>query len=93
MHLVAATPRLLDAFLDCLKAYEAAPSAEDANVMAVYGALAGLYGVGPALFEFSELNRAAVRDAASSIRFALDHPLTLVKEFSVTTNMIAVRTK
>ena len=36
MHLVAATPRLLDVFLDFLRAFEAAGSVEDANFLSVF---------------------------------------------------------
>jgi hypothetical protein len=89
-HLLAATPRLLDVLLDGMKAYETAGSAEDMNIPAVYWLVQALYGVQPALFAFSGANCTAVR-SASSIQFLLDNPLDLIKEFGVTTNMIAVR--
>eukprot|EP01045_Picozoa_sp_COSAG04_P004170 COSAG04_NODE_177_length_21403_cov_37.154807_11_plen_615_part_00 len=82
-HLVAATPRLLDAFLDGLKAYEAAGSTEDANVMAVWGTIISLRA-------FGGVNRTAVRGVASSIRFALDHNLMVWKKYSLNTNLPAV---
>ena len=90
-HLLANTPRLLDVLLDSLKAYEAAGSADDANVPAVFHTIMALYAVQPALFAFSDVNRLALRGAASSIRFAIDHPLDLAKEIGATTNMISVR--
>ena len=43
MHLLAATPRLLDVLLDGLKAYEAAGSAEDATVGSVFWLIIALY--------------------------------------------------
>ena len=89
-HLLAATPRFLDVLLDCLKAYEAAGSTEDTNIVAVYWLLSALYGAQPALFAFSDINRAAVR-GASSIRFVLDNPLDLIKQVGITTSMMAVR--
>ena len=91
-HLVA-TPQLLDVFLDGLKAFEAAGSAEveHANITSVYVLLLGLYLLLPALFAVSDVNRVAVRGVASSIRFVLDHPLPWATEFSATTNMVAVR--
>ena len=48
----AATPRLLDVFLDLLKAYESAGPV-GANITAVYAGIAALFDMHEALFEFS----------------------------------------
>ena len=89
-HLLAATPGLMDVFMDALKEYEKVGPAE-ANVLAVWGAAAGLCELIGAFFAFGEVNRTVVRGAASSIRFLLDNPLVWVKDFGGTTNMCAVR--
>ena len=90
-HLAAATPRLLDVFLDFLKAFEAAGSPEDANPFSVLGGVSGLLQVHKPLFELGEVNRAAVRGAASGLRFALDHPLGICEDWGINTGVPAVR--
>ena len=90
-HLIASTPGLLDVFLDFLKAFEAAGSAEDANPLSVFGGVSGLLQVHKALFELGEVNRAAVRGAASGLRFALDHPLGICEDWGINTGVPAVR--
>ena len=90
-HLVAGTPRLLDVLLDYLKAYEEADSAEDTNCPGMYGCVQMLLEVHRALFDVSEVNRAAVRGAASAIRFVLDHPVVMLKEMGLSTQTLAVR--
>ena len=91
MHLAAATPRLLDALLDVLKAHESS-EVDDANVASVMFGTLVLYQVHESLFAHSEINRTAVRASASSIRFALDHPLDWYKALGFTSNAAAVRT-
>ena len=88
---LAATPRLLDVFLDLLKAYESAGPV-GANITAVYAGIAALFDMHEALFEFSQINKTAVRGAASGIRYALDHPLAWSKAEGWTMTQAAVRT-
>jgi hypothetical protein len=88
-HLLVATPGLLDVLLDGLKAYEQAEDEEDVAITPVFSGIVALYNALPAFFASSDLNRTAMRGAASSIRFALDNPLSMIKELGMTTNMIA----
>ena len=88
---LAATPRLLDVFLDLLKAYESAGPV-GASVTALYTGIAALFEMHEALFEFSQINRTAVRGAASGIRYVLDHPLVWDKANGWSTTQGAVRT-
>lgn len=90
LHLVAATPRLLDVFLDVLKSYEAA-GPRDADHTAVVYTTAALASCCDPLFAFSEVNRTAVRGAASSIRFLLGNPLASLTDIGMTTASLGVR--
>lgn len=91
MHLIAATPGLLDVFLDGLKAFEAAAAPKDANHTAVMGIATGLYNKHLYFFEFGKVNRTAVRGAASSIRYVLDNPLPWLEDMHCNTNTWTVR--
>ena len=87
---LAATPRLLDVFLDLLKAYESAGPV-GANVMSVYVGTLAFFEMCGALFEFSQINKTAVRGVASQIRYLLDHPLVMTKAKAWSTTQAAVR--
>lgn len=91
VHLLAATPRLLGVFLDGLPAFEAAAAPEDANAQAVNGIGTGLYMYHAALFELSSVNRAAVRGAASGIRYILDNPVPCAGHIHISTSTWTVR--
>lgn len=90
-QLAVVTPRLLDILLGLLKAYEAQNSPQDADVTAVMYGTGCLAMIVKVFFEFSDVNRIAVRSVASSIRYVLDHPLTQSKELGLSSNMIGVR--
>ena len=90
MHLVAATPRLLDVFLDVLGAYETVDPG-DANIISIFCGAFGLFEIHEALFEFSQINQTAVRSASSQIRYVLDHPVGFSTTHGWTTNVAAVR--
>lgn len=76
-HLLAATKDLLEASLDAYRAYEATFRAADANVVLMTAASALLRD--SRLHTASEANADAVKCAASSLRFAIEHPLVLVE--------------
>lgn len=89
--LMAATPRLLDVFLDVIAAYESSANVDDANANTVTWGILGLYELHEALVDHSSANRTAVREAASGIRYTLDHPLVCMKDIGAGTSMAAVR--
>eukprot|EP01043_Picozoa_sp_COSAG02_P061294 COSAG02_NODE_8208_length_2658_cov_2.339586_1_plen_578_part_00 len=90
-RLILSTPKILDVSLDAIRAFEEANNLDDSNVTAVFVFFFGLYGAHPTFCEESERNRAAVRQAASSLRFALDNPLDWIKELGNSTSFMTVR--
>jgi hypothetical protein len=87
-HLITAVPGLLDLFLNGLRAFEAADAPNDANHIAIFGLATGLMNTHAHFFEgeVGQVNRAAVRAAASTMRYVLDHPLVWMSEFGCNSN-------
>eukprot|EP01045_Picozoa_sp_COSAG04_P015950 COSAG04_NODE_1298_length_7325_cov_2.902989_5_plen_593_part_00 len=81
------TPGLLEVGLEALEAYRLAGVSEDTNIFCVMMVCVILYS--GRLSAFSEENAAAIRAAAPSIRFVMDHPQDLMAEIGMSTGMIA----
>ena len=81
------TPGLLEVCLDALAAYEQAGANEDTGACQIYCIAQVLYC--SRAFTFSDANAAAIRDAAPSIRFLLDHPQNLASDVGVTSGLAA----
>jgi len=80
------TPGLLEVCLDALVAYEQAGANEDTGPIQVYFIALALYC--SRAFTVSDANAAAIRAAAPSIRFLLDHPQNFVTEVGMVSGMI-----
>jgi hypothetical protein len=93
MHLVAATPQMLDVLLEGLKVYEEASSAEDVHSFNAVWLTGCLYGTFEVLDagegRVRDQARTAVRGAASGIRYLFDHPLIVAKDLGLSTSTFA----
>lgn len=88
-YLILGTPAILDVFLDAIQAFEDANNLQDSNITAAFVFFFGLHGAHQIFCE--DRHRAAVRRAASPIRFALDNPLDWIKELGNSTSFMTVR--
>eukprot|EP01052_Picozoa_sp_SAG31_P006570 SAG31_NODE_303_length_18065_cov_5.733107_12_plen_391_part_00 len=80
------TPGVLEVYLDALTAYEQAGANDDTSTLTVFCMSHGL--VCSRVFFSSDANAAAVRNAAPSIRYLLDHPQNFATDIGLTSGSL-----